>query len=83
MKGDGVMRLRFVLPLPRFVFRPLTAAVIAVVHVYLAAGHLLALVGGNVQWTDIWKGFGALGGAYVFAALASKGLGKTRSLATS
>jgi polyhydroxyalkanoate synthase len=31
------------------------------------------LFGGPVQWTDVWKGFGALGGAYVFAALASRG----------
>jgi hypothetical protein len=27
-----------------------------------------------VEWTHIWKGFGALAGAYVFAALASRGL---------
>jgi hypothetical protein len=53
---------------------PLTAAVIAVVHVYLAAGHLTKLTGGEVQWTHIWKGFGALLGAYVFLALASRRL---------
>jgi hypothetical protein len=40
---------RIVLPLPDFVLRPLTAAVIATVHVYLAAGHLWQLVVGNVQ----------------------------------
>ena len=28
---------------------------------------------GDVQWTHIWKGFGALAGAYIFAALASRG----------
>ena len=27
-----------------------------------------------MEWTHIWKGLGALGGAYVFAALASRGL---------
>ena len=47
--------------------------VIAAVHVYLAFGHLSELFGGDIQWTHIWKGFGALGGAYVFAALASRG----------
>ncbi len=61
------------LPLPAFVLHPLTAVGIAVMHVYLAAGHLLKLFGGEVTWTNIWKGFGALAGAYVFAALASRG----------
>ena len=70
------MRHRFVLPLPRFVLRPLTAAVIAAVHVYLAAGHIWPLILGDVQWTHCWKGFGALAGAYVFAALASRGLAR-------
>jgi hypothetical protein len=68
------MSLRFVLPLPRFVLHPFTAAGIAVLHVYLAQGHLFKLFSAPVQWTDIWKGFGALAGAYVFAALASRGL---------
>lgn len=68
------MRVPFVLPLPRFVLHPITAVIIAVVHVYLAFGHLSQLFGGDVQWTHIWKSFGALGGAYVFAALASRGL---------
>jgi hypothetical protein len=62
------------LPLPAFVSHPFTALVIALMHVYLAAGHLLKLFGGEITWTNIWKGFGALGGAYVFAALASRGL---------
>jgi hypothetical protein len=70
------MRFRFVLPLPAFVLHPLTAVVVAAVHVYLAAGHLSQLIGGDVQWTHFWKGFGALGGAYVFAALASRGLAR-------
>jgi hypothetical protein len=68
------MRFRFVLPLPAFVLHPLTAVVVAAVHVYLAAGHLSQLIGGDVELTHFWKGFGALGGAYVFLALASRGL---------
>ena len=68
------MRFSFVLPLPRFVTHPLTAVSLAVLHVYLASGHLGELAAGNVEWTHIWKGFGALAGAYVFAALASRGL---------
>src|SRR5262245_29508171 len=40
---------------------------------YLAFGHLSQLAAGDVQWTHIWKGFGALAGAYIFAALASRG----------
>ena len=35
-----------------------------------------SLFAGDVQWTHIWKGFGALAGAYVFAALASRGLAR-------
>ena len=66
------MQLKFALPLPRFVLHPLTAVVIAIVHVYLASGHLFKLAAGEVAWTHIWKGFGALLGAYVFAALASR-----------
>jgi hypothetical protein len=62
------------LPLPVFVMHPVTALVIACVHLYLATGHLSHLFGGEVQWTHMWKGFGALAGAYVFAALASRGL---------
>lgn len=74
------MRFHLVLPLPRFVLQPLTAMVVATVHVYLAAGHLSPLFGGDVQWTHFWKGFGALGGAYVFAALASRGLARHEGL---
>ena len=66
------------LPLPAYVLHPLTALVIACVHVYLATGHLLKLFDGEVTWTNIWKGFGALAGAYVFAALASRGRVKRR-----
>jgi len=60
MKAHHPTPFRIVLPLASFVLRPLTAAVIAAVHVYLAAG----------------QGFGALAGAYVFAALASRGLAR-------
>jgi hypothetical protein len=68
--GDG-------LPLPRFVQRPLTSLIVAAVHLYLASGHFWKLFGGGgIYWTDIWKGFGALAGAYVFAALASRGVAR-------
>ena len=76
MKAHHPTPFRIVLPLASFVLRPLTAAVIAAVHVYLAAGHLWQLAVGDVQWTHCWKGFGALAGAYVFAALASRGLAR-------
>jgi hypothetical protein len=66
------MPFRVALPLPAFVMHPLTAFFLSAVHVYLASGHLAELAAGNVQWTHIWKGFGALAGAYVFAALASR-----------
>jgi hypothetical protein len=66
-----VTRSKFVLPLPRFVFHPVTTLAVAAVHVYLTSVHLIALAAGQVNWTNIWKGFGALLGAYVFAALAS------------
>ena len=74
---------RFTLPLPAFVLHPLTALFIGAVHVYLAAGHLSKLFSGPIQWTDIWKGFGALAGAYVFAALASRGHARRRKSGTS
>jgi hypothetical protein len=70
-----------VLPLPRFVQHPLTALIVAAAHVYLSSGHLLELFSGRgVHWTDLWKGFGALAGAYVFTALASRGLARRRIL---
>jgi hypothetical protein len=76
------MASNLALPLPRFVFRPLTAAVVAVVHVYLSVTHLSPLFGGDVQWEHIWKGSGALAGAYVFAALASNKLAAIRRAAS-
>ena len=78
MKGRKAMAFRYLLPLPRWVLHPFTAVTIAAVHVYLAAGHVLPLFAGDIQWTHVWKGFGALGGAYVFAALASRGLAARR-----
>jgi hypothetical protein len=69
---------RFVLPLPSFVLHQYTALVIAAVHIYLSFGHLSKLFGGDVEWTHFWKGFGSLAGAYVFAALASRGFARSR-----
>ena len=79
MKTQETLPSRFVLPLPRFVLQPRTAIVIAVVHIYLSVGHLWELFGGDVQWTHFWKGFGSLGGAYVFAALATRGFAQFKS----
>jgi len=76
MRRPGVARHGPVLPLPDFFLRPLTSGVVAAVHAYLALSHLVPLLGGDVNWTHIWKGFGALAGAYVFAALASRGLAR-------
>jgi hypothetical protein len=56
MKAHNNMPFRIELPLPAFVLHPITAAVIAAVHVYFAAGHLSRLIGGEVEWTQIWKG---------------------------
>jgi len=76
MVGPSVVRTAPVLPLPGFILRPFTSGVIAVVHVYLALSHLVPLFAGDVSWTHIWKGFGALAGAYVFVALASRGVAR-------
>ena len=64
------------LPLPGWVLHPYAAIVIAAVHLYLSVGHLSELFGGDLQWTHFWKGFGSLGGAYVFAALANRGFAR-------
>jgi prolipoprotein diacylglyceryltransferase len=69
----------FTLPLPAWVLHPLTAVGIFVLHVYLAVGHLSKLFSGPAHWTDIWKGFGALAGAYVFAALASRAFARRKN----
>ena len=79
MKTQETLPSRFVLPLPGFVLQPRTAIVIAVVHIYLSVGHLSELFGSDVQWTHFWKGFGSLGGAYVFAALATRGFAQFKS----
>jgi hypothetical protein len=73
------MQLSFSLPLPRFIFHPLTVGIIVVVHLYLAYGHLAALTAGQVEWVRMWKGFGALFGAYVFAALATRRAPKSQA----
>src|SRR5690348_1068845 len=75
-KGEKVMASRFVLPLPRIVLHPLTSLGLGAVHVYLAIGHLGPLAARDVKWTHMWKGFGALAGAYIFAALASRGFAR-------
>jgi hypothetical protein len=78
MRWHDVRPVRVALPLPAFVLHPLTSVILAVVHVYLASGHLAELLAGQVEWTHIWKGFGALAGAYVFAALASRRVSSPR-----
>ena len=50
----------------------MSALSIAGLHLYPAAGPLAELSAGHVEWMHAWKGFGALAGAYVFAALASR-----------
>ncbi len=45
MKLPHAMSFSGALPLPNFVLRPLTALVIAAVHVYLGFGHLSKLFG--------------------------------------
>jgi hypothetical protein len=79
------MRTQFVLRLPRFIFHSSTLVTIAAIHVYLSVGHLLHLAAGEIEWTHIWKGFGALIGAYVFTALATRrfAVRQTASLAAS
>jgi len=78
MKVLDAMSFRNALPLPAFVLHPLTALVIACLHVYLAVEHLSKLFGGEITWTNLWKGFGALAGVYVFAALASRRLAQRK-----
>ena len=53
MKAHSIMRFSFVLPLPRFVTHPLTAVALAVLHVYLASGHLGELV---ETWSGLTSG---------------------------
>jgi len=79
MKTQGTLPSRFVLPLPGWVLKPYTAVVIAAVHIYLSVGHLSKLFEGDVQWTHFWKGFGSLGGAYEFAALATRGFARCKN----
>jgi hypothetical protein len=74
MRDSYKSKIGIVLPLPGFIFKPFTALIISAVHVYLSFGHLYHLFSGDILWTNIWKGFGALLGAYVFAALATRQL---------
>jgi hypothetical protein len=74
----SALSLRRALPLPAFVLHPFTMLFLAAVHVYLASVHLLQLAAGHIEWTHVWKGFGALAGTYVFLALASRALGPAR-----
>ena len=64
--------MTFRLPLPRFASHPAVLVALAVVHIYLGGGHLLALLGPAATWTDVWKGFGAAAGAWYFLALAGR-----------
>jgi hypothetical protein len=82
MNPNSGLSNRLILPLPAFVLHPLTALFLGAVHIYLATGHLSKLFGGPIYWTDIWKGFGALAGAYVFVALASRGMAQQRKSET-
>ena len=82
MNSNGGLSNRFLLPLPAFVLHPLTALFLGAVHIYFATGHLSKLFEGSIHWTDIWKGFGALAGAYVFAALATRGFAQHRKSET-
>lgn len=77
MNAHQAMPLRRALPLPSFVMHPFTLLALAGVHVYLAFVHLAQLAAGNIEWTHFWKGFGALGGAYVFLALTSRARRRT------
>ena len=78
MRTQSGLPRPFVLPLPGFVAHRYTAVAIAVVHLYLSFGHLSPLLGGDLQWTHLWKGFGSLAGAYVFAALATREFARRR-----
>ena len=82
MMGESALPSRFVLPLPSFLLHRYTV-VLGAIHIYLSVGHLSKLLGGPVCWTDFWKGFGSLGSAYVFAALASRGFARHKSQAPS
>jgi hypothetical protein len=78
VKAHAIIPYGVTLPLLAFVLHPLTTLGLAVLHTYLAVGHLRKLSLGSMHWTDMWKGFGALAAAYVFAALASRGLARAQ-----
>jgi len=79
----SAVSLRTALPLPAFVLHPFSMLFLAAVHVYLASVHLLQLAAGHIEWTHIWKGFGALAGAYIFLALASRGFARQTDIRSS
>jgi hypothetical protein len=58
------------LPLPRFASHPAVFVALAVLHLYLGGGHVLALLEPGWTATDVWKGLGAAAGTYYFLALA-------------
>lgn len=60
------------LPLPRIASHPLVFVGLAGLHVYLGSGHVLAFIEPTCTLTDVWKGLGAMAGAYYFLALASQ-----------
>lgn len=64
------MNKRFDLPLPKLASDPRLFWLLAVLHLYLAFGHLLPLLAGETTWENVWKSGGALLAVYWFAALA-------------
>ena len=60
------------LPLPRFATRRRFFGLLALLHVYMGGEHLVHLLAHPISWTDTWKGFGAIFGAYYFIALAAR-----------
>ncbi len=60
------------LPLPRFATRSWFLVFLAFLHVYMGSGHVLSVFENPISWTDTWKGFGAILGAYYFIAIAAR-----------
>jgi hypothetical protein len=58
--------------LPRFATRPWFFVFLALLHVYMGGGHVVQLLQYPASRTDVWKGFGAIFGAYYFIALAAR-----------
>lgn len=64
------MTKHFALPLPKFASDPKLFWLLALLHLYLAFGHLAPLIAGQTTWENFWKSGGALLAVYWFAALA-------------